>query len=85
MEPIDEIEEVNSEAQLMQQQLEEENKRHHNTLAYYKLRVKEEEERHRKQHRLLEAKLIQAIAEAEDSVADNDYWLNDAVGVFQRQ
>jgi len=38
--------------------------------------VQEEEERHNKQHRLLEAKLLQAIAQTEGSTADSDYWLN---------
>jgi len=80
LEPIDETEETtsaSSEAQLTQQELEKESKRHDNTLACCKTRVKEEEERHNKQHRLPEAKLLQATAQAEDSVADDDCWLNN--------
>jgi len=54
-----------------------EDKRNLDTLAYFKQRVKDEEERHSKQHRLLEARLLQAIAQAEGSTADSDYWLNN--------
>jgi len=69
--------EVNQLIQQIQQELEEETRRHNITLAYFKLRVKEEEERHSKQHRFLEARLLQAIAQAEGSTADSDYWLNN--------
>jgi len=41
------------------------------------LRVEEEEERHSKQHQLLEAKLLQAIAQTEGSITDSDHWLNN--------
>jgi len=79
--PIFEAEEktssTSSEVQLTQQQLEEENKRCNNALACHKLRVKEEEERHSKQHRFLEAKLLQATAQSQDRAADDDCWLNN--------
>jgi len=39
--------------------------------------IKEEEERHSKQHRLLEARLLQAITQTEGSAADSDCWLNN--------
>jgi len=75
METIDEAEEesktTSSEAdqlmQQIQQELEEETRRHDNALVCSNQRVKEEKERHSKQHRLLEAKLLQAIAQAEGS------------------
>jgi len=54
-----------------------EDKRHFDTVAYFKNREKEEEERHSKQHQLLEARLLQAIAQTEGSTADSDYWLNN--------
>jgi len=86
LEPIDETDEstttttsseVNQLIQQVQQELEVEDKRHYNTLAYYKSRIQEEEEKHSKQHGLLEAKLLQAIAQTEGGIADNDYWLNN--------
>jgi len=69
--------EVNQLTQQVQQELEGKDKRHYNTLAYYKFRIQEEEEKHSKQHWLLEAKLLQAIAQTEGSTADSDYWLNN--------
>jgi len=85
LDPIDETDEsttssevkVNQLIQQIQQELEGEDKRHYNTLAYYKSRIQEEDKKHSKQHRLLEAKLLQAIAQAEGSTADSDYWLNN--------
>jgi len=83
METIDESEEATSSEELnqliqqLQQELTVEDKRHFDTIAYFKNREKEEEERHSKQHRLLEARLLQAITQAEDSIADGDYWLNN--------
>jgi len=78
METIDESEEattsseeLNQLIQQLQQELTMEDKRHFDTLAYFKNREKEEEERHSKQHQLLEARLLQAIAQAEDSIADS--------------
>ena len=87
LDPIDETDEsttssevkVNQLIQQIQQELEGEDKRHYNTLAYYKSRIQEEDKKHSKQHRLLEAKLLQAIAQAEGSTADSDYWLNNRV------
>jgi len=79
MDTIDETEEAttSSEAnqliQQIQQELEEEKRRHDNALAYFKQRVKEEEEKYNRQHRYLEARLLQAIAQAENSTADSDY------------
>jgi len=70
-------EEVNQLIQQFQEELIAEDKRHDNTLAYFNQRVKEEKERHSKQHRLLEAKLLQAIAQQEGSTADSDYWLSN--------
>jgi len=83
METIDETKEATTSSetdqltQQIQQELEEENRRNDNTLAYFKQRVKEEEERHSKQHRLLEARLLQAITQTEGSAAHSDYWLNN--------
>jgi len=84
METIDETgestttsEEVNQLIQQFQEELIAEDKRHDNNLAYFNQRVKEEKERHSKQHRLLEAKLLQAIAQQEGSTADSDYWLSN--------
>ena len=70
-------EELNQLIQQIQQELTVEDKRNLDTLAYFKQRIKEEEERHRKQHRLLEARLLQAITQTEGSTADSDYWLNN--------
>ena len=70
-------EEVNQLIQQLQDKLIEEDKRHDNTLVYYNQRVKEEKERHTKQHRVLEAQLLQAIAQQEGSTADSDYWLSN--------
>jgi len=70
-------EEVNQLIQQVQDELIAEDKRHDNTLAYYNQRVKEEKERHSKQHRVLEAQLLQAIAQQEGSTADSDYWLSN--------
>ena len=70
-------EEVNQLIQQFQEELIEEDKRHDNTLAYFNQRAKEEKERHSKQHRLLEAKLLQAIAQSKGSTADSDCWLNN--------
>ena len=69
--------EANQLIQQTQQELEEENRRHDNTLASFKQRVKEEEEKYNRQHRCLEARLLQAIPQAENSTADSDYWLNN--------
>jgi len=84
METIDETgestttseEEINQLIQQFQEELIAEDKRHDNTLVYFNQRVKEEEERHSKQHRILEAKLLQAIAQ-QGSAADSDYWLSN--------
>jgi len=72
METIDETgestvstEEANQLTQQFQEELIEEDKRCDNALACFNQRVKEEEERHSKQHRLLEAKLLQAIAQSD--------------------
>jgi len=70
-------EEVNQLTQQLQDELIAEDKRHDNALAYYNQRVKEEKERHIKQHRVLEAQLLQAIAQQEGSTADSDYWLSN--------
>jgi len=70
-------EEIDQLIQQVQEELNAEDKRHDNTLAYFNQRVKEEKERHSKQHRLLEAKLLQAIAQQEGSAADSDYWLSN--------
>jgi len=70
-------EEVNQLMQQLQNELIAEDKRHDNTLAYFNQRVKEEKERHSKQHRVLEAQLLQAIAQQEGSAADSDYWLSN--------
>jgi len=69
--------EINQLIQQVQDELIAEDKRHNNTLAYYNQRVKEEKERHNKQHRVLEAQLLQAIAQQEGSTADSDYWLSN--------
>ena len=65
--------------QALQSQLEEELKRHNNTVKYYQQRVKDEKDRHSKAQQELEAKLLQAIAQAGSSVVDGDYWLNNTV------
>jgi len=70
-------EEVNQLIQQLQEELTAEDKRHDNTLAYFNQRVKEEKERHSRQHRVLEAQLLQAIAQQEGSTADSDYWLSN--------
>ena len=70
-------EEVNQLIQQLQEKLIEEDKRHDNTLVYYNQRVQEEKERHTRQHRHLEAQLLQAIAQQEGSTADSDYWLSN--------
>jgi len=70
-------EEVDQLIQQFQEELIAEDKRHDNTLAYFNQRVKEEKERHSKQHRVLEVKLLQAIAQQEGSTADSDYWLSN--------
>jgi len=70
-------EEVNQLIRQVQDKLIEEDKRHDNTLTYCNQRVKEEKERHSKQHRVLEAQLLQAIAQQEGSAADSDYWLSN--------
>ena len=80
LDTIDETKEATTsseETQFIQQQIEAENTRFDNTLAHYKNRVKDKETRHYKQHRALEAKLLQAIAQAEDSIADSNCWLNN--------
>jgi len=69
--------EIDQLIQQLQNELIAEDKRHDNTLAYYNQRVKEEKERHSKQHRVLEAQLLQAIAQQEGSTADSDYWLSN--------
>ena len=69
-------EEVNQLIQQLQEELIAEDKRHDNTLAYFNQRVKEEKERHSKQHRVLEAKLLQALTQ-QGSTADSDYWLSN--------
>jgi len=68
-------EEVNQLIQQLQNELIAEDKRHDNTLAYFNQRVKEE--KHSREHRVLEAQLLQAIAQQEGSTADSDYWLNN--------
>jgi len=70
-------EELNQLIQQIQQELTVEDKRNLDTLAYFKQRIQDEEERHSKQHRLLEARLLQAITQTEGSTADSDCWLNN--------
>jgi len=70
-------EELNQLIQQIQQELTVEDKRNLDTLVYFKQRIQDEEERHSKQHRLLEARLLQAIAQTEGSTADSDYCLNN--------
>jgi len=69
-------EEIDQLIQQLQEELIAEDKRHDNTLAYFNQRVKEEKERHSKQHRVLEAKLLQALTQ-QGSTADSDYWLSN--------
>ena len=69
-------EEVNQLIQQLQEELIAEDKRHDNTLAYFNQRVKEEKERQSKQHRVLGAKLLQALTQ-QGSTADSDYWLSN--------
>jgi len=70
-------EELNQSTQQMQQELTVEDKRNLDAVAYFKQRVKDEEERHNEHHRLLKARLLQAIAQTEGSTADSDCWLNN--------
>ena len=70
-------EEVNQPMQQVQEELTAEDKRHDNASACFNQRAEEEKERHGKQHRLLEAKLLQAVAQTEGRTADSDCWLNN--------
>jgi len=55
-------EEVNQLIQQIQQELIVKDKRHFDNLAYYKNRIQEEQEKHTRQQRILETRLLQAIA-----------------------